>query len=69
MIQAFGGIFGVIISFCLPVVNYVSINGKKKIKSLMGYVITGFFCIVGVFSAAYTFYLLIFGKESNKNVN
>ena len=69
MIQAFGGIFGVIISFCLPVVNYVSINGKKKIKSLMGYVITGFFCIVGVFSAAYTFYQLIFGNESNKNVD
>ena len=67
MIQAFGGIFGVIISFCLPVVNYVSINGKKKMKSLMGYVITGFFCIVGVFSATYTFYQLIFGNESNKN--
>ena len=69
MIQAFGGIFGVIISFCLPVVNYVSINGRKKIKSLVGYVITGFFCIVGVFSATYTFYQLIFGGESLKNID
>ena len=69
MIQAFGGIFGVIISFCLPVVNYISINGKKKMKSLIGYVITGFFGIVGIFSAVYTFYQLIFGKEIIKNIN
>ena len=69
MIQAFGGIFGVIISFCLPVVNYISINGKKKIKSLIGYVITGFFGIVGIFSAIYTFYQLIFGKEIIKSIN
>ena len=32
LIQAFGGMFGVIISFSLPVVNYISVNGKKKNK-------------------------------------
>ena len=69
MIQAFGGIFGVIISFCLPVVNFVSINSKKKIRSLMGYLITGFFCLVGVFSATYTFYQLIFGNEKTENAD
>ena len=67
MLQAFGGMFGVIISFCLPVVNYVSVNGKKKIKSIIGYFITGFFVIVGFFSTAYTFYQLFFGGRQKDN--
>lgn len=56
MIQAFGGMFGVIICFCLPAVNFVSVNGKKKIKSIIAYLIVIFFCIVGCFSTVYAFY-------------
>ena len=63
VIQAFGGMFGVIICFCLPVVNYISINGKKKIKSIIGYIITFFFVIVGCFSTAFSIYRLIFGNK------
>ena len=60
IIQAFGGIFGVIICFCLPVVNYVSVNGKKKVKSIIGYAMVIFFVIVGVFSTVYPIYQIIF---------
>ena len=60
IIQAFGGIFGVIICFCLPVVNYVSVNGKRKIKSIIGYIITGIFIIIAIFSCASSFEKLIF---------
>lgn len=72
LIQAFGGLFGVIISFCLPVINYVSVNGKRKIKSIIGYIITFFFVIVGIFSLLYTFYNIIVGgnkkeKESKES--
>ena len=63
LIQAFGGMFGVIISFCLPVINYISVNGKRKIKSIIGYIITGFFFIVGLFSLLYTVYKIIMGKN------
>ena len=62
IIQAFGGMFGVIICFCLPVVNYISVNGKKKIKSIIGYVIVVFFVIVGIFSTVSSILLIIFWK-------
>ena len=58
-LQIFGGIFGVIICFILPVINYVSVNGKTKIKSIVGYIITGIFCVICVFSQGYSLYKFI----------
>ena len=72
MIQAFGGIFGVIISFCLPVINYVAVNGKRKIKSLIGYLITSIFIVFGVFSTYYSIYKIVMDNEDEveqKNVS
>ena len=72
MIQAFGGIFGVIISFCLPVINYVAVNGKRKIKSLIGYLITSIFIVFGVFSTYYSIYKIVADNEDEveqKNVS
>ena len=66
LIQAFGGMFGVIISFCLPVINYVSVNGKRKVKSIIGYIITGFYVIVGFFSFSYTFFDIFFGDKNKE---
>ena len=67
LIQAFGGMFGVIISFCLPVINYISVNGKRKIKSMIGYVMTAFFVIVGFFSLSYTFYKIVVGDDQSRS--
>jgi hypothetical protein len=66
LIQAFGGMFGVIISFCLPVINYISVNGKRKMKSIIGYAITGFFVILGFFSTSYTIYKLFIGDDQSR---
>ena len=63
LFQAFGGIFGVIISFCLPVVNYVSVNGKYKIKSIIGYLIIGIFVLAGILATGHTFYQIFTGKS------
>ena len=63
LIQAFGGMFGVIISFCLPVVNYVAVNGKRKIKSIIGYIILGIFVIIGILSTGHTFYQIFVRDE------
>ena len=63
LIQAFGGMFGVIISFCLPVVNYVAVNGKRKIKSIIGYIILGIFVIIGILSTGHTFYQIFVGDK------
>jgi hypothetical protein len=63
LFQAFGGIFGVIISFCLPVVNYVSVNGKYKIKSIIGYLILGLFVLTGILATGHTFYQIFTGKS------
>ena len=62
MVYIFGGLFGVIISFGLPVINYAAVNGKKKLKSLIGYGITGLFLVIGLLSFGYSFYEL-----TNKN--
>ena len=58
--------FGVIISFCLPVINYVAVNGKRKLKSIIGYIITGFYVLVGIFSTSYTFYKIFSGDDDDK---
>ena len=63
LFQAFGGIFGVIISFCLPVVNYVSVNGKYKIKSIIGYLILVIFVIAVILATGHTFYQIFTGKS------
>lgn len=66
LIQAFGGMFGVIISFCLPVINYISVNGKRKIKSMIGYIMTSIFVIIGIFSLIYTIYKIIVGDDKSR---
>lgn len=63
LILTFGGMFGVIISFCLPVINYVSVNGKKKIKSIIGYIISFIFVIIGFLSSGHTFYQIFIGDN------
>lgn len=55
-IQIFGGIFGVIISFVLPVINYIGANGKRKVKSIIGYILAGIFSCIGLLSVAYSIY-------------
>ena len=59
-VQIFGGIFGVIICFILPVINYVSVNGKTKIKAIVGYTITGIFVVICVLSQGYSLYKFMF---------
>ena len=61
-IELFGGIFGVIIGFCLPVVNYVAVNGKKKLKSIIGYILIGFYGIIGLTSVGYSLVKLKIGE-------
>ena len=66
LIQAFGGIFGVIISFVLPVINYKSVNGIKKIKSIIGYIISGIFGIAALLSTANSIYQIIFKENKSE---
>ena len=56
IITVFGGVFGVIIGFVLPVINYVGANGKLKVKSIIGYVLTGIFCIIALLSVGYSIF-------------
>ena len=53
-IQLFGGIFGVIICFILPVINYIGVNGKTKVKSIFGYILTILFSIIGLLSVGHS---------------
>ena len=67
-LKLFGGIFGVIISFALPVVNYIGANGKTKVKSIIGYILTGIFSVIGLLSVGYSIYgLLIQNKYDNND--
>ena len=52
----FGGLLGTIIAFLLPTINYAAINGKAKAKSIIGYIISSFFIIIGVISVVYSFF-------------
>ena len=56
-IEFFSCIFGVIIGFVLPVVLYVGANGMWKVKSIIGYVIAGIFCLIGTLSVGYSIFL------------
>ena len=53
-IQLFGGIFGVIICFILPVINYIGVNGKTKVKSILGYILTILFSVIGLLSVGHS---------------
>jgi hypothetical protein len=53
--EIFGGIFGVVICFVLPVLTYISINKKGEIKSILGYIMAIFYLIIGLFTAGYSF--------------
>ncbi len=63
----FAGIFGVIISFVLPVINYIGVNGKRKMKSIIGYILIAIFSIIGAFSVGYSIYgIVIRNKYDNE---
>lgn len=55
LILIFGGIFGVFLCFVLPIISYIAINGKTKIRSIIGYIIAGIFILIGFFSLLYNF--------------
>ena len=67
IIKLFGGIFGVIIGFVLPVINYIGVNGKRKVKSIIGYIVTAIFCVIGIISVGYSFYDTRKKMQANKN--
>ena len=54
--QLFGGIFGVIICYVLPVIIYIGANGRRKVKSIIGYILTGIFLFVGIVSVCHSVY-------------
>lgn len=51
----FGGALGVFISFVLPVLSYIFINGKTKLRAIFGYIIVSMFIFIGFFSIFYNF--------------
>ena len=53
--EMFGGVFGVVICFVLPVITYISINAKSEKKSIFGYIMAIFYLIIGLFTAGYSF--------------
>ena len=67
MVDIFGGLFGVIVSFGLPVINYAAVNGNRKLKSLVGYSLTGVFLVVGLLSFGYSFYEMFFINNNEED--
>ena len=65
--QLFGGIFGVIISFILPTINYAAANGKRKIKSIIGYLLSLIFLIIGLLSVGNSIYGLFIKNDYDNN--
>ena len=55
LIHYFGGALGVFICFVLPVISYISINEKAKLRAIFGYIIGGIFIVIGFFSIFYNF--------------
>lgn len=53
-VTIFTGLFGVFFCFVLPVINYIKINGKTKTRSIIGYIISVFFLLIGIFSIIYS---------------
>ena len=66
-IRLFGGLFGVIIGFILPVINYIGANGKRKVKSIVGYILIGIFSVIGILSVGYSSVLLLWKNKNNDN--
>ena len=60
-INIFTSIFGVFICFILPVINFVKLNDKTKIRSIIGYIVSSIFIIIGIFS------IIFFIKQQGKN--
>jgi hypothetical protein len=55
LIHYFGGALGVFICFVLPVIIFISINGKTQLKAILGYIIAFVFVLIGFFSIFYNF--------------
>jgi len=53
LIHYFGGALGVFICFVLPVIIYISINGRTQFKAILGYIIASIFVLIGFFSIFY----------------
>ena len=59
-INIFTSIFGVFICFILPVINFVKLNDKTKIRSIIGYIVSSIFILIGIFS------IIFFIKQQGK---
>lgn len=57
--QLFGGIFGVIICFLLPVINYTAIHGTRKARTIIGFCFLGIFCLAGVISVGFSVHNIV----------
>ena len=55
-VKLFGGLFGVFTCFLLPVINYAAVNGIKKLRSYLGYIISGIFFSIGLITAVNSIY-------------
>ena len=51
----FGGALGVFICFVLPLISYIAIYRKSKLRAIIGYIISGIFITIGFFSIFYNF--------------
>ena len=50
LIHYFGGALGVFICFVLPIISFISLNPKGKLRAIFGYIIGGIFIVIGFFS-------------------
>lgn len=51
-----GGIFGVLVCYFIPLFIYIGIFGKKKVTSIIGYILLIFFGVIGVISTIFSLY-------------
>ena len=61
-ISYFGGIFGVFISFVLPVLSFMAFFGKTQNRTIFGYFIVGIFIFIGFFTIFYNIKLIIYSQ-------
>ena len=55
LIELFGGIFGVVICFVLPVITYLFLNEDRcSLKSVIGYIIAIVFTIIGLVTSGFS---------------
>ena len=55
LIHYFGGALGVFICFVLPVISFIAINQKVKLRAIFGYIVVAIFIVIGFFSIFYNF--------------